>query len=247
MSISYTLSLSRKSAVQVTPEVLALANGFGIGTDEEHEMLFYKDLAVSLGPGRIVYINGESGAGKTSLLRQLRDAAVKDFKVVDTGTKMQCPFMPEGTPLISMFGTTTKIAAGTLSMAGLSEPFVMLRKPEELSDGQRYRLGIAWTIHQAARTPLSVVFLDEFLAVLDRSQAKAVAANLRRAVDAHKFCAVVATTHDDLVEDLNPNCTIRLRLNQSPQVQAHLRSVLESAPEGEKAKSAKPTKAPRKK
>lgn len=49
-------------------------------------------------------------------------------------------------------------------MAGLNDAYLFVRKPSEMSDGQKYRLKIAKLIESGAK----VWAADEFGAVLDR-------------------------------------------------------------------------------
>jgi ABC-type ATPase with predicted acetyltransferase domain len=62
-------------------------------------------------------------------------------------------------------------------MAGLNDAYLFVRKPSEMSDGQKYRLKIAKLIESGA----DVWVADEFGAVLDRVTAQVVASNLQRA------------------------------------------------------------------
>jgi len=100
-----------------------------------------------------------------------------------------------------------------LSMAGLNDAFVMLRRPGELSDGQRYRLRLAQVMGEVAQRGdadglAAVVLADEFGATLDRQTARVVAKNVRKWVSATGVCFVAATTHDDLLEALEPDVLI---------------------------------------
>jgi len=95
----------------------------------------------------------------------------------------------------------------------------MLRKPSELSDGQRYRLRLAQTIDLAQRESSGAVILaDEFAATLDRQTAQVIARNVRRwtSKTAHTF--VAATTHDDLLEALEPDVLVFKGLGDQLQV-----------------------------
>lgn len=70
--------------------------------------------------------------------------------------------------VIDQLGKTTSEALGLLSMAGLNDAYLFVRKPSEMSDGQKYRLKIAKLIESGAK----VWAADEFGAVLDRVTAR---------------------------------------------------------------------------
>ena len=60
---------------------------------------------------------------------------------------------------------------------------------------------------------LTLVLADEFGATLDRTTAAALARNVRRWVSSNpEICFVAATTHDDLLEALDPDVLIEKRL-----------------------------------
>ncbi len=100
-------------------------------------------------------------------------------------------------------------AMGLLSACGLGEAQLMLRTPCELSDGQRYRFRLALAL---SRRPEWVV-ADEFTATLDRTLAKVVAYNIRRQCDRTGTGFLLATTHEDIVADLNPDLHVHCRLD----------------------------------
>lgn len=103
----------------------------------------------------------------------------------------------------------------------------MLRRPCELSDGQRYRLRLAQIISMlmhddaAALARPSVVLADEFGSTLDRITAQTVARNLRRWVDRHSsrvISFILATAHDDLLEALQPDVLVWKGLGDAVEV-----------------------------
>jgi hypothetical protein len=103
-----------------------------------------------------------------------------------------------------------------LSMAGLADAFLLLRTPQELSDGQRYRLRLALAIEalvspgaeRAAPSASPVLVADEFCSTLDRLCARAVAYRIRRLSSAGNVTVLAASAHDDLLEDLAPDVLI---------------------------------------
>jgi ABC-type glutathione transport system ATPase component len=101
---------------------------------------------------------------------------------------------------------------------------LLLRSPSELSDGQRYRFRLALAFsgfrEERGRVPTSALdpesrilnpFLlaDEFAALLDRTLAKVIAFNLRKLVTRTGVGALLATTQEDLTDDLNPDLHVR--------------------------------------
>lgn len=219
--IEIKVSRAFSTTVVATQNVQACAQMFGIGLDETVDVCLYKDLKIKIGAGHIIYITGDSGAGKTSLLRDIRAALEgrSDVFLVDVDTGAE----EDDLPVLDRFGDLgLEEICGLLAYVGISEPFVYLRRPRELSDGQRYRYRLARLIHaarQAGTGRFPVVIVDEFLATLDRTTARVVARQIRKASMDHGICFVAATTHDDIQQDLAANTRITMRLNYTPRVE----------------------------
>jgi len=225
-------SRSFSTRVDPTPHVQACAAMFGLGIDEDLQITLYNDVPVELGAGRIIYITGESGAGKSCLLSDIRNAAAKDTSLMLMEVAQTWP----AKPLVDQFGDwSLNQAAELLAATGLSEAFVMLREPAQLSDGQRYRFMLAMSIYEARTIAAAcanageertvVICIDEFLAFLDRTTARNVAHQTRRVATKHGLCFVVATTHEDIDHDLQANTKITLRLTQKPEYQTNATGV----------------------
>lgn len=212
----YSLTRKFSSKVAATQNVVACASMFGIGVDEDIDITLYERLEVRLGPGRLIYITGDSGAGKSCLLADLHEKCKDDFNAVTS-----LNIGNNAVPLVDQFdGLGLKETLELLNYVGIADAWVYLRAPMQLSDGQRYRFGLAKAIHAAMQSKdrTSVVFMDEFLAVLDRQVAKVVAYKTRQIAKRHGIAFVVATTHSDIENDLQPNTTITLRLNETPKL-----------------------------
>ncbi|MEZ6194058.1 MAG: ATP-binding cassette domain-containing protein [Phycisphaerales bacterium] len=199
------------SAVEPTPNVLEVAAMFGLGIDRDKHIQLIPETELNLSPGRIVFITGSSGGGKTTLLRLIREQIDRG----DTAHALSfdnLPVIPDR-PLVDCFpGRTLGETLRLLSLAGLNDAFVMLRKPSQLSDGQRYRLKLAQAMAMAEAgvlpSRLKVILADEFCATLDRVTAKVIAHNVRKWVSKSDACFIAATTHDDLLESLAPDVLI---------------------------------------
>ena len=202
----YTIDRRFTSSVQRTPRVLEIAEGFGLGLSDK-EFVVYDHLPVEVKRGDVVYITGQSGSGKSLLLRDLTtQMQAEGLKVVD----LNAIILPEE-PVIELVGSSTTDAADLLAKAGISDAWIYIRKPSELSDGQRYRLKLAKLIEQS---DADVWIADEFGAVLDRVTAKVIAFNMQKVARAKGKTLMVATTHTDLKEELGPDLTITKRFRE---------------------------------
>ncbi|MEM7626618.1 MAG: ATP-binding cassette domain-containing protein [Planctomycetota bacterium] len=123
-----------------SPRVVEVAAMFGLGADRSRAVDVLPETDLVLRPGQLVFVTGASGSGKSTLLRLIAEglagpeaervrvidfaglAAPVDGAVVDTVDDGRLPL-----------DRVLKV----LSLAGLNDAFVMLRRPEELSDGQR--------------------------------------------------------------------------------------------------------------
>lgn len=218
---TFTVRLQRsvETAVPATPRVCQVAAMFGLGVDEARKLDIVPETTLTLGPGRLLLVTGASGGGKTTLLRLLAAEAGADDRVRVLDFDALGPDADDDRPLIEAVGGTLEQATRRLALAGLNDAFVMLRRPSELSDGQRYRFRLARAIAVAeaeaspgdpAAPRLHLILADEFAATLDRPTAMVIARNvgnwIRRAPAG--VCFIAATTHDDLLEPLDPDTLV---------------------------------------
>lgn len=208
---TYRIDKRFTSSVERTPRVLEIAEGFGLGLSDK-EFVIYDNLSIEVKPGDVVYINGQSGSGKSLLLRELvAQMRAGGLKVADLNEIV----LPEK-PVIEIVGKTTTDAADLLAKAGISDAWIYIRKPSELSDGQRYRLKLAVVMESDA----DVWVADEFGAVLDRVTARVVAYNMAKVARRAGKTLIVATTHTDLVEDLAPSLSITKRFRERVDIES---------------------------
>lgn len=196
---TYTISKRYKTAVERTERVLEIAEAFGLGLDDK-EFVVFDNQAIDIEQGDVVYITGESGSGKSTVLRELAKA-MKPLGVVDIDGVQLDP----NKPLVEQIGKDNNDGQRIMGMVGINDAYLWCRKPQELSDGQRYRFRLAKIIESNAK----VWIADEFLAVLDRHTAKLIAFNMQKIARNVGATLMVATTHDDMVEDLAPSLIIR--------------------------------------
>ena len=194
----------RVSPARVSGRVVSVAEAFGIGVDEEQLYTVFDEFEIYIKPGQVVLILGESGAGKTVLLRCLAEEMCRldEFSPVADASEMR---VRKNIPIIDTVGRDFSDALEKLSLAGLNEAYLFLRCFNELSDGQKYRYRIARLIDSGAKTWV----LDEFTSVLDRVTARVVAYCLQKAARRMGATVLAATTHSDVAEDLNPDIIVR--------------------------------------
>lgn len=193
---------------QHTVRTSTVMDHFGIDFEQgEHIIADQLDLPIS--SGRIVLFTGESGSGKSSLMRaamqQLPHGDAGDPPRILTLESLEFPRRS----LIDILNMPVEEAMNLLSLCGLGEAHLMLRTPFELSDGQQYRFRLAMAI---SLNPDWIV-ADEFTATLDRTLAKVIAFNVRRLCDRQGIGYLLATTHTDIVDDLAPDVHVRCHLD----------------------------------
>ena len=200
------------AAPELTDRVVSVAEAFGLGLDKWEKFVVYDNAELRIGPTDIVYITGDSGSGKSVLLKALErdirhDMGLSCINIAD--------IKPEpNKPLIETVGKSLDEALELLSRVGLNDAFLFLRTYEQLSDGQKYRYKIAKMIESGAQFWI----LDEFAATLDRDMAKIVAFNLQKLARQQGKAVLAATTHTDLFEDLNPSVHIHKRFGKEISV-----------------------------
>jgi len=200
----FVVNVRYKTRAVVSPRTLAVAEAFGLGVDDFHEHVVYDDVELRIGPRDVVYVTGESGSGKSVLLRELERALAPDvvniMDITVDGSK----------PLIESVGRTFEEGLELLSRVGLNDAFLFVRRFDELSDGQRYRFRLAKMVESGRQYWVA----DEFCATLDRDTAKIVAFNVQKLARQLGRAVLVATTHTDLAEDLKPSVRVHKRFGR---------------------------------
>lgn len=207
--MKYLINKRFDSSVTRSPRVMECAEAFGLGLDDK-EFTVFDNLELEIEDGDVIYITGQSGAGKSVLLRELAAMMAEDGKNV--GNIDEVELLDK--PIIDQIGKNTAEAIEYLCAAGLNDAYLFIRKPQELSDGQRYRFRIAKLIELG----VGVWVADEFGAILDRTTARMVAFNLQRQARGVGATVIVATTHSDLVDELGPNVIVNKRFHDRVDV-----------------------------
>ena len=195
----YVYDIRFKTVAPPTDRTLKVAEAFGLGVDEGREHVVYEDFELRLTDRDVVYITGDSGSGKSVLLRELRkDLGEKAIDITEVRVE-------RGRPIVETVGRTFEEGLEILSRVGLNDAYIWLRTYDQLSEGQRYRYRLAKLIESGKQFWIA----DEFCSTLDRDTAKVVAYNFQKAARRMGRAVIVATCHTDLFEDLHPSVYIR--------------------------------------
>ena len=194
----------------LTERTMAVAEAFGLGIDHEQEFPIYEEFELEVGPDDIIYITGPSGSGKSVLLRALKAELSGLWELAD----LNDVGVEHGKPIVDTLGGSLDEAIRLLSTAGLGDAFVWLRTYEELSDGQKYRYRLAKLLEKKAQMWVA----DEFCSTLDRDTARIVAFGTQKMARKLGKGLLVATSHDDLFEDLGPSVFVRKGLGPEVEV-----------------------------
>lgn len=206
----YLIDIKFTTGVERSARVVEVAEAFGLGLDETEFVIFDK-LELDVPDGSVVYITGQSGSGKSLLLRELaKQMSARGKSVINLD---HIEFDPTKT-LIDQIGTSVTDGLRLLSLAGLNDAYLFIRKPQELSDGQRYRFRLA----KAIETGAQVWVADEFMAVLDRTAAKVISYSVQKTARKVGATVIVATTHTDMVQDLSPSLYINKRYREKLRI-----------------------------
>ncbi len=184
---------------EVTPRTIAVAEAFGLGVDQYRRHVVYDNVELKIGLGDVVYITGESGSGKSVLLRALeKDLGDQAVNIADVE-------FDAASPLIDTVGGSLEEGLELLSLVGLNDAFLFVRRYGELSEGQKYRYRLAKLMESGRQFWV----MDEFCATLDRDTAKIVAFNVQRLARRMGRAVLAATSHGDLLGDFRPSVFVR--------------------------------------
>jgi len=205
----FLISIAYETAApEPSDRVVSVAEGFGLGLDQWEKFVIYDNVELKIGLKDIVYITGDSGSGKSVLLKALERDIKEEMGLSCININDILP--DSGKPLIETVGETFEEGLELLSRVGLNDAFLFLRSFEQLSDGQKYRYKIAKMMESKAQFWI----MDEAMATLDRDTAKIVAYNLQKLARQQGKAVLAATTHTDLLGDLNPSVHIHKRFGK---------------------------------
>ncbi len=196
------ISVEKKFEVnpQKSDRVTTVMRMFGVSIDRLKDGQIMHACTVEVNDGDIVYITGPSGAGKSVLLREMQTAVPAEERIGVDDIEL-----PSDRAAIDCVGGSGTIdALSLLSYAGLSDVFCMLNAPANLSEGQKYRFRLACALASGRK----FIFADEFCSNLDRITAGVIAYNVRRFAKRNNVTFFLASSHEDILADLQPDVLV---------------------------------------
>lgn len=161
------------------------------------------DLPIEDSDWQIGVVVGPSGSGKTSIGRQIwPDVGIYDG---DAGWHHDKPIIEDIAP-DGPFDAVT----GALSAVGLGDVPAWLRPYAVLSNGEKFRAGLARVIAEGRDR----VIIDEFTSVIDRQIAKIGAAAFSKAWRRGGGKAITLSCHYDVLDWLEPDWVFDTRTGQ---------------------------------
>lgn len=187
-------SVRLQSEVATSFRCVKAANSLDIDTSKKsvHELDVQADIESSFNVGLIV---GASGSGKTTLAKQVYGAEA--FR----------PLLDEARPVIDQFPDAYSYdeCAAMLAGVGLTSVVCWIRPVYTLSNGQKARAECAL---QMARKDCSVIVIDEWTSVVDRTVAKVMSHCIQKHARKTNRQIVLLSCHYDVIEWLNPDWVI---------------------------------------
>lgn len=224
------LSVEYKSQNGLTYRADEVRESFGVDANQMYSPVVRK-LTLTIDPGDTVLLTGASGCGKSTLIKlltrsrreirlQMRVAGSWESRLDKVAVLSKRA--SNARPLIDQVGGSMHEAIRILNSVGLAEAHLYLKKPRQISEGQRYRFAAA----RLCDSGKPVWVADEFASTLDPLTASIVAKGLRRMAFKSGATLVVAAAHTDhFLGSLLPNKLIKLRWGGRAEVIA-LRATL---------------------
>lgn len=162
-------------------------------------------------PGQIALVTGPSGSGKTSVLRALEQG-------LDPGVHTVVRAVPPARnelALVDLFRGGLGSSVRHLARVGLADATVLGRAVSALSEGERWRAGLALAMERSVEADrcFTTIIADEFASTLDRPGAMCLARSVRRwvsRVDEMFVRLVCATAHEDVRGALRPEVVVEV-------------------------------------
>lgn len=206
---TYNVSKSFTWRGTITDKVASVCRMFGLTIDRLTERRQIHKCRLEIESGDIVYLTGPSGAGKSVLLGELEKTIPLSNRINLAGIDS-----PGDKTLIDCMDGTLVDGLKLLSIAGLNDCFCILNQPSKLSAGEKYRFRLA----MALAANKQFVLADEFCSELDRITAAVISSRLHTFAKQTGKNFILASSHQDIISDLEPDILVVNKLSGPPEV-----------------------------
>lgn len=159
------------------------------------EIPFFNKEELNTFDWNIGLIAGNSGCGKSTILKTFGEIKNPQYD----NNKTICSQFPN---------LSEQEVCKLLNSVGLSSIMIWFNKPQQLSNGERARLDLAYYIANSKEN--EIILIDEFTSVVNRDCAKSLSYNLQKYIRKNNLKIILASCHFDLIEWLKPDWVFNL-------------------------------------
>jgi len=183
----------------ITEKVGSVMRMFGLNRQSIDAGRVSHHCEVEINEGDIIYITGPSGSGKSVILRQLEEQLPAEETI-----NLERVRLETDKAVVDCVEGDFLQCLRFLSTAGLNDCYCVLNRPVNLSEGEKWRYRLA----RALASGRKYIVADEFCTNLDRVTAAGISYKLRRFADTRGVTFLLASSHDDLLVDLEPDALV---------------------------------------
>lgn len=212
------LSLQYKTKNSSTKRTNLVKDVFGVDSEQAFSLII-RDFSLLIEPGDVVMLTGASGSGKSTILKLLttKRSTLKDtmkwygtFPIIRSEKiNMLNTRFGQCRPLIDQLKINKDVKASIelLNSVGLTEAHLYIKRPDQISDGQKYRFAIA----KLCDSEKPIWIADEFASTLNPEIAAVVAKGLRKMAYKYGTTLILSAPHTNyFIESLLPNKLVKL-------------------------------------